>query len=363
MRGSYIWAGVMTIVVVGWMAKGNIIIGGSGDVETAETQTVAAASAAKLERVRVRTFVAEDRRASLLARGRTEAPDRVHAVAETAGLVAELPVDKGQWISAGDLLCRIEPGSRAAEMQMNLGALAQAKRNFEATQKLVDRGFATATKLSADQAAYDAAKAHIAQMELDLDRLNVRASFDGVVENIPVEVGTHLMVGGECATVVAMDPMRVVAQISERDISALEIGMVGTVSLVTGETEAGTVKFISPTAEPTTRTFRVELEISNPDHRIRDGVTAELHMTLAAERAHLLPPSLLTLNDEGIIGVRGLDGEDMVVFYPLNIVADGKDGVWVDGLPDTATIITVGQEYVVAGQKVEPVLETAEARS
>lgn len=359
MRGSYIWAGLMTAAIVGWMATGEVIEGGTGD--TVAEAAPSATDGPALERVRVRSFDARPREAVLWARGRTEAADRVHVVAETSGLVEEIAISKGDRVNAGDLLCRIEKGAREARLLEEQALLHQTELDYEATLKLSEKGFATAAKLRADKAAMDAARSSLEQMRLDMRRLEIRAPFAGVVEDVPIEKGSLLPIGAQCATIVAMDPMRVIVQISERDIGAVEPGMIGQVELVTGQRAEGPVRYIAPAAEPSTRTFRVELEVPNADSAIRDGVTAEISLTLASTMAHLLPASILTLNDSGEIGVRTIDDDAMVGFVPVTILSDGKDGVWVAGLPPTATIITVGQDFVTAGQKVDAVVETAEA--
>jgi len=46
---------------------------------------------------------------------------------------------------------------------------------------------------------------------------------------------------------------------------------------------------------------------------------------------------------------------------PLKVIAQETGGVWAQGLPETATVITQGQDFVVAGQVVEPVMQNAEA--
>lgn len=354
MRASYVWAGVMTLAIVGWMATGDVIRGGQTDT-AAPSGTAPAVEPARLEQVRVETFLARERREKLLARGRTEVADRVHVVAETPGLVDRLLVDKGDAVSAGDVLCSVEPGARDAKLREARARLDQAQQDFEATEKLKERGFATDSQLRADRAALDAARSAFDQMRLDMARLDLTAPSGGIVESVPVEKGSMLAVGTTCATIVSMDPMRVIVQVSERDVGALATGMTGTVRLVTGTETAGPIVFIAPAADSTTRTFRVELEVPNPDRTIREGVTAEVAIELAATKAHLLPSSVLTLNDAGQIGVRTVDGDDRVGFVPVSILSDGKDGTWVAGLPDTVTVITVGQEYVVEGQTVDPV--------
>jgi len=74
--------------------------------------------------------------------------------------------------------------------------------------------------------------------------------------------------------------------------------------------------------------------------------------------AHRISPALLALDDEGRVGVRTLDGDNRVVFNLVKILNDDGGSVWISGLPETATLITVGQELVVPRQQVDAVFET-----
>ena len=115
----------------------------------------------------------------------------------------------------------------------------------------------------------------------------------------------------------------------------------------------GVVNFVSRSADPNTRTFRVEIAADNPDEAIRDGMTAEIAIPLAGQRAHLIPQAALTLNDAGEMGVRtAKDGEAR--FLPVTVLRDEQRGVWVLGLPETADVIYVGQEYVSEGRAITP---------
>ena len=128
-----------------------------------------------------------------------------------------------------------------------------------------------------------------------------------------------------------------------------------------GEAVEGVIRYIAPSADPATRTFRLELALANPAGRLRDGVTSEIEIVLDEVRAHRFSPAILALSDRGEVGVRIVDAEGLVDFVPVEIIGEERDAVWVAGLPDTVTVITVGQDYVSDGQRVEPVLETAEA--
>lgn len=364
MRGSYIWAGLMTAAVIGWMATSDLIIGGQGP-RPAEASANPGDEAAAVEtapfRVTVQTFEASERTARLNVRGRTEAADRVHLMAQADGLITEVAVEKGETVTTGQLVCRIETADRMARVLGAEAAVAQAELEYDAASKLSERGFAAETRVRAAKAALDSAAATLELALLAMRRTEIRSAIDGVVEELPVEVGSHLPIGGQCATVVALDPMRVIAQISERDVGALALGMPASATPVGGSAIDARIVYIAPTAEAATRTFRVEMEFPNPEPVVRDGITAQIAMDLDTTLAHKLPNSVLTLNDAGEVGVRSVDAANRVEFRPVRILDARADGVWVKGLPDSIRIITVGQEYVVEGEVVEPVVQTARA--
>jgi multidrug efflux system membrane fusion protein len=114
------------------------------------------------------------------------------------------------------------------------------------------------------------------------------------------------------------------------------------------------VSFLSRSADATTRTFRVEIQIPNPDLSMRDGQTVEILIQSDGEAAHLIPQSALTLDDEGRLGVRVVDADTTARFIEVSVLRDTTEGVYVDGLPETADIIVVGQEFVTDGVPVQP---------
>ena len=104
-------------------------------------------------------------------------------------------------------------------------------------------------------------------------------------------------------------------------------------------------------ADPVTKTFRVEILADNNDEIIRDGETIEIRINLENNIAHLLPQSVLTLNDDGDIGVRTVI-DNKVKFFEVDILRDQENGLLVTGLPKKIDVITVGQEFVLNGQNV-----------
>ena len=190
-------------------------------------------------------------------------------------------------------------------------------------------------------------------MEQEIDDTELRAPFDGIVEHCHVDIVDYVKEGAAVATVVDQDPYLVIGYVSEKEVGKLSLADRGTATLITGETLSGQIRYIASMAEPQTRTFRIELEVPNPNESLRDGVTAELRVRVETIAAHFVSPAVLTLDDDGVVGVRLLDDDDRVVFHHADIVGDSAGGVWLASLPETVRLITVGQEFVRDGDVVE----------
>jgi len=373
-KGSYLWAGAIVIGVAGWLGSDNLIMHARGlSQENANTGNIAEGSAnsqktladsintpaaAALTQVRVAVLQPEERTSELVVRGRTEAARKVEVRGETAGIVAATPVQKGTEVKKGEVLCLLDLAERQSNLDQARAALEWASLDYTVAQNLGKKGYGAKNKEMSQKANFDAARAALARAELDIQRTQITAPFDGVVETRAAEVGSYISVGGPCATVVELSPLLVVGYVGEREVGALSKGMKAVAQLATGDRVEGEISFISSSAELTTRTFRVEIEVKNEDLSAKDGVTAEIHVPLQPVKAHRFSPAVLTLRDDGAIGVRLVNSDDVVEFVPVTILASGTEGVWVSGLAPSPVVITVGHEYVKAGQKVKPIMAT-----
>ena len=114
----------------------------------------------------------------------------------------------------------------------------------------------------------------------------------------------------------------------------------------------GIISYISPTAEEDTRTFRIEITIPNQDFSIKDGLTATIKIEGRQVKAHKISPSILSLMDNGEIGIKIVNNNNIVEFFPVEVVSDTNEGMWISGIPEVSNIIVVGQEYASVGKKV-----------
>jgi len=186
---------------------------------------------------------------------------------------------------------------------------------------------------------------------VELNRTEVKAPFSGYLETI-VKPGNFLERGQVCATIIQLDPITFVAEVPESDINKVSEGQEVILNLITGESILGNLSFVSKSASNLTRTFKVESEIKNKKGIIRDGITSEMIIKTSKIYAHKISPSILMLNDKGMLGIKVIENEDTVKFITIDILEDSEDGIWVTGLPDKIQLIIQGQGFVENNQKV-----------
>ena len=354
LRGSHLVALAILAAVGGWMFTGQLILGGQADPNAKTIVEREAERTQEAFRVRVVEIQPTQRVETLTVRGRTQADAIVSVRAETGGTVETRLVNKGDSVKAGDLLCEIDKGVREVQLTQAETLLEQTTADYEANSKLVERGFATSSRLRSLKAAMDSAQYSVATAKQEMKRTEIRASVSGQVQSPLAEVGDNLTPGGVCVTLIDTDPMLFSGQIPEREIASVNVGMTSKIKLVSGAEVAGKIRFISRVADANTRTFTVEIEMPNKDRSIRDGLTAEASINLSPTNAYQLKPSWLTLEDDGAVGVRIVAAEDKVKFVAVKIIAQDGDSVWVEGLDAGMKVITLGQNFVAAGQVVEP---------
>ena len=369
----------------------------SEEIDSTEGAQEVAAPKSDLVQVVVLSSFAQSIDTAVSLRGETRAARVVDVKSETSAIVVSEPLRKGQKVEAGQELCRLDEGARGAgvaqaEAQLDeAGArvpeskarldqaqaqLSEALINQNASAKLSEGGFASTTRVANAEAnvatalagvesaraglrgalaGIEAAAAAVASAQKEIEQLTIRAPFAGLLESDTAELGALMQPGALCATVIQLNPIKLVAFVPETEVSRVKVGARAQATLATGQSGiSGPVTFLSRSADETTRTFRVEIEVENSEQDISDGQTADILIAGDGAKAHLLPQSALTLNDDGVLGVRSVDDNAIVAFHPVQLLRDTAAGVWVDGLEETVNVIVLGQEYVVAGVQVAP---------
>jgi len=288
-KQTYKTAAITAIFLLIWMVSGSLV------EEEASPQSES--SLATLSSVTVLNSNAILKSKTIKASGFTEADKFIQVRAEIGGRVISTPFKQGDYVKEGDLLCQLYIAGR------------------EAYPKIV-------------------------------------APFSGYLESLRVDKGDYINTGGVCASLIDSNPMLLIADIAEKEIADIDVGANSMARLISGDEIQGKVSFIATSADKNTRTFRVEIKVDNKDRTIRDGVSAEIYIESKKVLSHRISPAILSLNDQGKLGIRTVDENNAVEFKEIAILEDTTEGLWVSGLNENERIITLGQEYVFQGQTV-----------
>jgi len=288
-RQTYITSFITLVIAILWMLSGML----ADDEFEVKTKT----QLETISSVTVLNSSASEKAKKIKVSGTTEADKLIKIRAEASGTVVSRPVKQGQFVKKDQLICQLYNASRTSYPKVN-------------------------------------------------------APFDGYLETFSVKEGDYLNTGAVCATIIDPDPMRLIGEVSEKEINFVKVGAKAVAELISGKKVEGVVSFVSTSANKGTRTFRVEIDVKNSDRSIRDGVSAQIEIEGDTILAHKISPSILMLGEAGELGIRTVNEDDQVEFKKIEILEDSMEGIWITGLPKNTRIITIGQEYVFQGQTV-----------
>jgi len=333
------------------MERDALLVFAGADTQAETTDEVAADNTPQAVSVVTMNSVEREVQSGIVLRGTTQAARRIDMRAETSGRVVSQPLPSGTAITEGQVLCELDAGVLEAQLAEAKAGLANAEANNNVASRLAESGFGAENSAISASAALESARARVLSVERILSQLKITAPFAGVLENDSAEIGSLLQPGGLCATILALDTIKMVGYVPEIDIVNLSVGQLAGARLLSGREVIGNVTFIARSADPLTRTFRLEVSVDNADLSILDGQSAEIGIAYAGEKAHLLPQHVLTLNSEGALGVR-IDDNNVARFVAVAIIRDAPEGFWLTGLPPEVDVIVTGQEYVTDGRAI-----------
>lgn len=350
MNKSYLIAGFILIGAVAWMGSGMM-----SNPDGVEAQKISAENTEEkaLPTVQVKWLNAEKITNEIKLSGQTKASRTVELRAEVSGQVSKILIDKGATVKTGDVILRLEINDKYANVASAQQTVKRREIEYSVAKGLEKKGFNSKVKLASARADLETAKSVLKRAEIDLANTKIKAPFEGVLETRPVELGSYLKDDTLVGTLIDLDPVHIVAFISEQDIGDVAKGSKASAILPNGHEITGDISYVAKTAEDQTRTFRIEIDVPNPDLKIVEGLTAKINIPTSQKSAHKISSAILTLIDDGTVGLKAVDNENKVVFYPVDIISTEGNLTWVAGLPERAHVVVVGQDFVIEGQTVE----------
>lgn len=348
----YIIAIALTLLLVAWMTSGNMAQSAQPN-EVAQNQTEAQELVTK---VRVKQFSPQAVTKTLTLYGRTEPNRSARIGAEVSGKVVQVFAKRGAMVKQGDPIIRLEMNDRQSQLDKANAMLRQRQIEYDGVKKLNQKGFQGRARLAEAEASLIDAKANVAALKLQIDKTLIKAPLSGILNERMVEVGDYLAIGDPVAQISDIDPLIVVGDVTEKNITGLNLGQAAQVELIGGAQLAGSIRYISSVSSPATNTFRIEVAIDNPDYSLLAGLSAELEVPLEETSGIKVTPAVLALDDDGNLGIKSVE-QDRVVFSPIKVIKAEEDGVWLAGFDREVSVITVGQGFVNPGDKVSAIAD------
>lgn len=353
LKGHRVLAIIVLFAAAAWVATGRFAAVGSEEQATAVPAAVGAEPAvANLRTVAAVMPVFIDHAREIRISGETTPDKQVVLAARADGIVEKLGVKQGAEVTQGSLVMTLEGADVIAAVSAARAALNQATEQLTVGEALFSRGSLPELELTARRSAKSAAETALSQAKAAEDRLQLKAPFGGTVKSVDVEIGEWVQVGTPVATILALDPIVVKAEVSELDVGYVAVGSAAKLRLVDGTEMDGIIRHVARQASDVTRTFLVEVALPNADHNIPAGMTAELRVYAPPQPAVLVPRSIITMSETGVIGLRVLGADDVAGFAPISIIDDTEQGMIVTGLPQGVRVVVAGQDLVRDGDKV-----------
>ena len=338
-----------------WIATGEFSSVGSAE-ESAGQDTPAPETSATAKPI-IRTVAAVDpvfvdHARTIRLSGITAADKRAVLAARSDGVINSLALVKGGAVTPDELVMTLEGPETLAQAKIAEISLAQRERELERAERLFAGGNAPEIEVTNSRSARDAAGAELARAKASVERLELRAPFPGIVDTLDVQLGEWVQTGAPVATILALDPIVVKAEVSELDLASVTVGSEARVRLANGTELVGTVRVVAREASSETRTFPVEIALPNPDLALPSGMTAEVRLSATPVRAVVVPRSIITLSETGALGVRVVGADNIAGFAPVTIIDDTPEGLVVTGIPEARQIVTAGQDMIRDGETV-----------
>ncbi|MGF1741087.1 efflux RND transporter periplasmic adaptor subunit [Vibrio profundum] len=331
-----------------------------GEVNSQQAPSPPPASVVPLAKVAYQTFHSQPTQNSVELYGRTAPDKHANIAAQYAGQIVSLAVRKGDAVQDKQLLAKIDTGDLSIQLAQAKAMRKVKEQEFRAAKSLKKRGLQGEVAFFTAEAELVQAKANVQNALKNLSNTKVTAAFNGIVDNLHIELGDYVSVGDPIAHLIDIEKLVIEADVSERQVQALKVGQVAKLLFVDGRRAEGSVRYVAKVASPATNTFPVEVEVDNPKQAIPAGVSVEVALVLPAIPAIKITPAMLALDEAGNLGVKTLQGS-RVQFVPIQLVKASQDGVWLSGLGENVQIITVGQGFVRDGDEVTAIEDQGSA--
>lgn len=269
-----------------------------------------------------------------------------------AGIVESVSMQPGQLVKQGEVIAQLSMGTKLERLSEAKAWVKKRTADLAAATTMKSKGYQSEAEYQGIAAALETAKREQAQVELEIRLGTIRASFDGVIEKRSVEPGDVVSIGQVLGQLVRQNQYLLVANVPESQVHLFATGQLAKARLATGSMVTGRVRYIATQADSQTRSYRLEVVVDNPQERFVGGATAKLLLKRDKIQVHQVSSNVVTLDDTGVLGVKTVNAENIVEFWPIDISQAERQTLLVEGMPKSTQVIVSGQGFVRAGDAV-----------
>ena len=294
-----------------------------------------------------------------------EAFAEADVIAKVDGEVREVLVEEGDDIKEGQIMARLDGDRLRLELNESQARLRKLQRDFQRNQELRDKGLISEGDYEKIQYELEALQASYNLASLELDYTQIRAPIDGVVSERYIKLGNTIKVGDPIYRVTSFDPLVAYLHVPEREYRQLSQGQPAAIDIdaLGGERIIAAVTRVSPIVEPDTGTFKVTIEISDAERRIKPGMFARMSIVYDRHENALQIPRSAIVEETGTSSVFVVE-EGVAVRKSVSTGFSEKGMIEIiDGLADDARVITVGQIGLKADARVTVINEPTDAEA
>jgi membrane fusion protein, multidrug efflux system len=294
-----------------------------------------------------------------------EAEADAEVIAKVGGEVRRLLVEEGDRVKAGQVLAQLDDRQLRLQAAQTRAALAKAERDFNRQVELHDKGLVSAGAFEGLKYDLDNQRAADDLARLNLSYSEIRAPFSGVVSMRHVKMGQEIAIGAKLFRVTDPTPLKASVFIPERELARLKPGQSATIAVdaLAGRAFPAIVKLVSPTVDAATATFKVTLEVDDPQGDLKPGMFSRVGIVFERRSDTLTIPRVALIDTDGsanVFVVTAGKAEQRPVKTGLSHA--GKVEI-TEGLQGGEQIVVVGQNGLKDGNPVRVVSleQTAQA--
>ncbi|MBM4159199.1 MAG: efflux RND transporter periplasmic adaptor subunit [Ignavibacteria bacterium] len=274
---------------------------------------------------------------------------------EEGGLITYIKKDKGDFVHRGEVLVRLKFDIQDAAYRQALSQYELARSNFERMEKLYWENVATEQEYTNSKLQMEIAEKSVEVLKVRLKNGYIQSPINGVVEAKYMNKGEMTGPGSPILSVVDISRVKVEAGIPEKYLTQVEMGRDVKIrfDVLPGEEYDGKISYISPTINPQTRTFDIEVILINYNRTLKPEMSAKINIsTMNINEAVILQQDLIIDNvEEKYVFVLE---NDIARKKILNLGGRNGNNVLIEnGLQKGDKLIYIGFQGLSDGDKVQ----------